>query len=71
MSETKPWWQSRTIQALAVIALGAVLVLAGSETWGSVLILAGIPAAGLARAGATQPLTRTRRDAGRTDRRSP
>lgn len=68
---TKPWWESRTLHALAVIGVGAALVVAGHETWGSVLIFAGIPAAGLARAGATQPLTRNRRNAGRTDTGGP
>jgi hypothetical protein len=71
MNAPKPWWESRTLQALAVIGVGAVLILSGHETWGSVLILAGIPAAGLARASATQPLTRNRRTAGRTDTGGP
>ena len=67
MSDSKHWTQSNTIRALALTGLGVILAIAGLIAGNDAVITAGLviasigtPAAGAARAGATQPLTRRR-----------
>ena len=65
MSDSKHWTQSNTIRALGLTALGAGLAIAGLVAHNDAVIAVGLgvvsigtTAAGAARAGAKQPLTR-------------
>ena len=67
MSDSKHWTQSNTIRALGLTGLGVILAIAGLVAHNDAVIAAGLgvvsigtTAAGAARAGATQPLTRRR-----------
>lgn len=70
----KPWWESKTVAALVVVVVGAGLLIAGAHTASDALTTAGTtllalaaPAAIAMRAGATQPLTLTKRPKGQGD----
>lgn len=62
MSEsTKPWYASKTIHGIVLAVIGVVAIVAGAAEVGTALAFAGLGYAGVGRAKADKPLSRSRK----------